>query len=40
MGKISKTGPRDLMLIYDELSEFGIFVSSLILSVVKSVSFT
>ena len=40
--KISKTVPRELMFIYDELSEFVvIFVSSLVLSAVKIVvSFT
>ena len=42
VGKISKTGPHDLMFIYDELPEFVvIFVSSLIFLAVKNVvSFT
>ena len=38
VGKISKTVQRDLMFIYDELSEFVvIFVSNLIFSAVKNV---
>ena len=41
VGKISKTVPRDLMFIYGEILEFVvIFVSNLIFSVVKNVSFT
>ena len=35
VGKISKTVPRDLIFIYDKLSEFVlIFVSNLIFSAV------
>ena len=41
VGKISEIVPRDLMFIYGEILEFvGIFVSNLIFSVVKNVSFT
>ena len=41
IGKISKTVQRDLMFIYDELSEFVvIFVSNVIFLAVKNVSFT
>ena len=35
-GKISKTVQRDLMFIFDELSEFIIFVSNLIFSAAKN----
>ena len=41
IGRISKTVQRDLMFIYDELSEFVvIFVSNFIFLAVKNVSFT
>ena len=40
IGKISNTVQRDLMFIYDELSEFVvIFVSNVIFLAVKNVSF-